>query len=115
MNPHRCGAWGARKSASGSACCHCGAKAIMSEPLEPKPCSRRTICLGVPPERGLRLAPFTILDNEFSTPGSCMLYIRMPTRQPMNLDDLLQRYFGTLEHADASPAMREAGVDRLRV
>lgn len=33
----------------------------------------------------------------------------------MNLDDLLQRYFGTLQPADASPAVQEAGLDRLRV
>jgi hypothetical protein len=33
----------------------------------------------------------------------------------MNLDDLLHRYFGTSELSEASPAMRETGVDRLRV
>lgn len=33
----------------------------------------------------------------------------------MNLDDLLQRYFGTSELAEASLAVREAGLDRLRV
>jgi hypothetical protein len=33
----------------------------------------------------------------------------------MNLDDLLQRYFGTSELSDASPAVQEAGLDRLRV
>ena len=33
----------------------------------------------------------------------------------MNLDDLLQRYFGTSDLSEASPAMREAGIDRLRV
>ena len=33
----------------------------------------------------------------------------------MDLDDLLQRYFGTSNLSEASPAVREAGVDRLRV
>lgn len=33
----------------------------------------------------------------------------------MDLDDLLHRYFGTADLAEASPAVREAGVDRLRV
>lgn len=33
----------------------------------------------------------------------------------MNLDDLLQRYFGTSDLSEVSPAVREAGVDRLRV
>lgn len=33
----------------------------------------------------------------------------------MNLDDMLQRYFGTSDLSDASPAVHEAGVDRLRV
>lgn len=33
----------------------------------------------------------------------------------MNLDDLLERYFGTTAISEASPAMREAGLDRLRV
>ena len=33
----------------------------------------------------------------------------------MNLDDLLQRYFGTSDLSEASPAMQEAGIDRLRV
>ena len=33
----------------------------------------------------------------------------------MDLNDLLQRYFGTTDLARASPAMQEAGVDRLRV
>lgn len=33
----------------------------------------------------------------------------------MDLDDLLQRYFGTSDLSDASPAVREAGVDRLLV
>lgn len=33
----------------------------------------------------------------------------------MNLDDLLRRYFGTADIADASPAMQAAGLDRLRV
>jgi len=33
----------------------------------------------------------------------------------MNLDDLLQRYFGTSEPADASPAVHQAGLDRLLV
>jgi hypothetical protein len=33
----------------------------------------------------------------------------------MNLDDLLQRYFGTSELSEASPAVQEAGLDRLRV
>jgi hypothetical protein len=35
----------------------------MSLPLDPKPCSSRTIFFGAAPERGWRLAPFTILDN----------------------------------------------------
>src|SRR5690606_20079668 len=34
---------------------------------------------------------------------------------PMNFDDLLDRYFGTADLAAASPAAREAGIDRLRV
>ena len=33
----------------------------------------------------------------------------------MNLDDLLQRYFGTTDLSKASPAGQEAGVDRIRV
>ena len=33
----------------------------------------------------------------------------------MNLDDLLHRYFGTSELSKASPAVQEAGLDRLRV
>jgi hypothetical protein len=33
----------------------------------------------------------------------------------MDLDDLLLRYFGTADLAEVSPAMHEAGVDRLRV
>ena len=33
----------------------------------------------------------------------------------MNLDDLLQRYFGTIDLSDASPAVQESGIDRLRV
>lgn len=33
----------------------------------------------------------------------------------MDLDDLLQRYFGTSELSEASPAMQVAGIDRLRV
>jgi hypothetical protein len=33
----------------------------------------------------------------------------------MNFDDLLQRYFGTSDMSEVSPAVLEAGVDRLRV
>ena len=33
----------------------------------------------------------------------------------MDLDDLLQRYFGAPDFATVSPAMQEAGIDRLRV
>jgi hypothetical protein len=33
----------------------------------------------------------------------------------MNLDDLLERYFGTTELSKASLAMQETGLDRLRV
>ena len=33
----------------------------------------------------------------------------------MELDDLLQRYFGTPHPSEASPAMQAAGLDRLRV
>jgi hypothetical protein len=33
----------------------------------------------------------------------------------MDLDDLLQRYFGTSDLSSASAAMQEAGMDRLRV
>jgi hypothetical protein len=33
----------------------------------------------------------------------------------MDLDQLLQHYFDTSDLAQASPAMREAGIDRLRV
>lgn len=33
----------------------------------------------------------------------------------MNLDDLLQRYFGTSDLSQVSPAVQLAGVDRLRV
>jgi len=33
----------------------------------------------------------------------------------MNLDDLLHRYFGTSNLTEASPAVRETGLDRLRV
>ena len=37
------------------------------------------------------------------------------SRVPMDFDDLLIRYFGTTDLAEASPAVRAAGVDRLRV
>lgn len=33
----------------------------------------------------------------------------------MNLDDLLQRYFGTSDLSEASPEVRESGLDRLLV
>ena len=33
----------------------------------------------------------------------------------MNLDQLLHHYFGTSDLSDASPAVHEAGIDRLRV
>jgi hypothetical protein len=33
----------------------------------------------------------------------------------MDFDDLLNRYFGTSNLADASPAMQQAGIDRMRV
>lgn len=33
----------------------------------------------------------------------------------MDLDDMLQRYFGTSDLSEASPAVQEAGIDRLRV
>ena len=33
----------------------------------------------------------------------------------MDFDDLLQRYFGTADFSDASPAVQEAGLDKLRV
>jgi hypothetical protein len=33
----------------------------------------------------------------------------------MDLDDLLQRYFGASDLAEISPAVHETGVDRLRV
>jgi hypothetical protein len=33
----------------------------------------------------------------------------------MDFDDLLQRYFATTDLTEASPAVREAGIDRLRV
>lgn len=33
----------------------------------------------------------------------------------MDFDDLLQRYFGTTDLAEASPAVQAAGIDRLRV
>ena len=33
----------------------------------------------------------------------------------MNLDDLLQRYFGTSDLSEVSPAVQESGLDRLRV
>ena len=33
----------------------------------------------------------------------------------MDLDDLLQRYFGAADLAAVSPAVQEAGIDRLRV
>ena len=33
----------------------------------------------------------------------------------MEFDDLLRRYFGTTDLAEASPAVQAAGVDRLRV
>ena len=33
----------------------------------------------------------------------------------MDFDDLLQRYYGTSDLAEASPAVQAAGVDRLRV
>jgi hypothetical protein len=33
----------------------------------------------------------------------------------MNLDDLLHRYFGTSNMAEVSPAVQEAGIDRLLV
>jgi len=33
----------------------------------------------------------------------------------MDFEDLLQRYFGTSDIAEASPAVQAAGIDRLRV
>lgn len=33
----------------------------------------------------------------------------------MDLDDLLQRYFATSDLSDASPALLEVGIERLRV
>ena len=33
----------------------------------------------------------------------------------MDLDDLLQRYFGTSDLAEVSPAVQAAAIDRLRV
>lgn len=33
----------------------------------------------------------------------------------MNLDHLLHQYFGTSDLSEASPAVQEAGIDRLRV
>lgn len=33
----------------------------------------------------------------------------------MDFDDLLRRYFGTADLAEATPAVQAAGVDRLRV
>jgi len=33
----------------------------------------------------------------------------------MDFDDLLRRYFGAADFAEVSPAVQEAGVDRLRV
>ena len=33
----------------------------------------------------------------------------------MDLDELLQRYFGTSSLSEASPAMQESGTDRLLV
>jgi len=33
----------------------------------------------------------------------------------VNLDDLLHRYFDTTDLSKVSPAMQEAGIDRLRV
>ena len=33
----------------------------------------------------------------------------------MDFDDLLRRYFATTDLAEISPAVREAGIDRLRV
>ena len=33
----------------------------------------------------------------------------------MDFDDLLHRYFATSDLSEASPAVREAGIDRLRV
>lgn len=33
----------------------------------------------------------------------------------MNLDQLLQHYFGTSDLAEASPAVQESGIDRLTV
>ena len=33
----------------------------------------------------------------------------------MDLDDLLQRYFGASDLAEVSPAVQQAGLDRLRV
>ena len=33
----------------------------------------------------------------------------------MDFDDLLRRYFGVADLAEVTPAVQEAGVDRLRV
>ena len=33
----------------------------------------------------------------------------------MNLDQLLHQYFGTSDLSEATPAVQEAGIDRLRV
>lgn len=71
--------------------------------------------MGAAPDRGLRLAPFIILDNEGSALNFSSLDIWILTDQPVNLDDLLFRYFGTSEFSKASPAMQLAGLDRLRM
>jgi uncharacterized protein (UPF0261 family) len=33
----------------------------------------------------------------------------------MDFDDLLRRYFGVADFAEITPAVQEAGIDRLRV
>jgi hypothetical protein len=33
----------------------------------------------------------------------------------MNFDDLLQRYFGTADLSEVSPAVQESGIDKMRV
>ena len=43
------------------------------------------------------------------------LRARCATTAQMDLDDLLLRYFGTADPAEASPAVLETAIDRIRV
>ncbi len=70
-------------------------------------------------QRGARVpTPPTVIFAEVQNrerPASLVLTSPRAHRVDMDLDDLLQRYFGTSNLSEASPAMQKTGIDRLRV